>query len=148
MSLRRKISNLLKFGLFILIVPFFLLPLYAQTQEDRSKVSSEIKEPALKPGKVMLIGVISPELEKLLFLSKEKETTSEVDISRTEEERSQLEKRLEELKKEKNMLIGDFYGINQYGYRYALIFDRLGYIRYRLAKIDEEMAQIQKKIGQ
>lgn len=147
MSLKLKIISFLKFSLLILSLTLFLLPLYAQIQEDRLKASSKTKEPALRPGTVIFIGVISPELEELLFLSKEKEITREMEIPLTEEERAQLEKRLEELKREKNILSGDFYGINQYGYRYALIFDRLGYIRYRLAKIDEEIAAIQKKIS-
>lgn len=147
MSLKLKITSLLKFSLLILSLTLFLLPLYAQIQEDRSKASSKIKVPDLRPGTVIFIGEISPELEELLFLSKENEITREMEIPLTEEERAQLEKRLEELKREKNILSGDFYGINQYGYRYALIFDRLGYIRYRLAKIDEEIAAIQKKIS-
>lgn len=108
----------------------------------------EIKKKAPKPGEKILIAIVSPELEELLFSEKEKIIPVEIEWREElqEAERAELKKRLEELKKEKDILIGDFYGINQLGYRYAMVFDRLGYIRYRLKKVNEEIAEIEKKI--
>jgi hypothetical protein len=55
---------------------------------------------------------------------------------------------LKELLKQRNILVGDFFGINQTGYRYALVFDRLGYIRYRIVKTDKEIKAIKQKIAE
>lgn len=48
----------------------------------------------------------------------------------------EAEEYLKCLLKEKEVLVGDFYGINLTAYRYVNIFDRLGYIRFKIAEID------------
>lgn len=58
----------------------------------------------------------------------------------------EAEEYLERLLKQRNILIGDFFGINQTGYRYALVFDRLGYIRYRIVQTGREIKAIKQKI--
>jgi septation ring formation regulator EzrA len=60
----------------------------------------------------------------------------------------EAEKYLEKLLKQRNILVGDFFGINQTAYRYALVFDRLGYIRYRIVKTDREIKAIKQKIAE
>ncbi len=60
----------------------------------------------------------------------------------------QAEKCLEKLLRRKKILVGDFFGINQTGYRYALVFDRLGYIRYRIVQTDKEIKAIKQKIAE
>lgn len=51
----------------------------------------------------------------------------------------EAQEHLESLKKERQILEGDFYGINITDYRYENIFFRLGFIRYRIERIDEEI---------
>ncbi len=48
----------------------------------------------------------------------------------------EAEEYLKCLLKEKEVLVGDFYGVNLTAYRYVNIFDRLGYIRFKIAEID------------
>lgn len=140
--------NLIK----IILLFFFSFLLFGralpQTKNETEHIQSEIKKCSLKPGQIILIGIVSPELEELLFSDKGKLIPIDIEFERelTEGERAELKKRLEELKKEKDILTGDFYGINQFGHRYAMIFDRLGYIRYRLTKVNEEIVEIKKKI--
>jgi len=58
----------------------------------------------------------------------------------------EAKKYLEGLIKEREILVGDFYGINITAYRYVNIFYPLGYIRYRIQKIDEEIVLVKKEI--
>ena len=58
----------------------------------------------------------------------------------------EAEKYLEKLLKQRNILVGDFFGINQTAYRYALVFDRLGYIRNRTFQTDKEIKATKQKI--
>ncbi len=60
----------------------------------------------------------------------------------------EAEKYLETLMMRRNILVGDFFGINQTAYRYALVFDRLGYIRYRIVHTDKEIKAIKQKISE
>ncbi len=101
-----------------------------------------------KPGKVIYIGIIPPEiLEEPLARQKELPQEKEKEQPLRPEEIARLRQRLKELEKEKQTLTGDFYGINQYGYRYAMVFDRLGYIRFRLHQVETEMAEIRRKLA-
>ena len=68
--------------------------------------------------------------------------TNGKDIQTLEE----AEKFLKRLLEQRNILVGDFFGINQTTYRYALVFDRLGYIRYRIFKTDKEIKGLKQKI--
>lgn len=58
----------------------------------------------------------------------------------------EAQEHLESLKKERQILEGDFYGINITDYRYENIFFRPGYIRYRIEKVDEEIIRTQEAI--
>ncbi|MCX7973654.1 MAG: hypothetical protein N3B16_04050 [Candidatus Aminicenantes bacterium] len=149
MKLKLVSSKIFKVIFFLSTCTYLcLISIHPQTKDNFGQTQLKIKVPSLKPGKVIFIGIISPELEELLSASKEKEISKKIEPEwlLSEEERAELEKKLEELKKQRDVLIGDFYGLNQQGYRYAFIFDRLGYIRYRIIKINEEIDQIQKKI--
>lgn len=140
--------NLIKIILLFFFSSLLLGPAFSQTRIELEQIQSEIKKPGLKMGQIILIGIISPELEELLFSEKGELIPRETEAGRelSEDERAELKKKLEKLLKEKDILSGDFYGINQFGHRYAMIFDRLGYIRYRLTKVNEEIAEIKKKI--
>lgn len=58
------------------------------------------------------------------------------------------EEYLECLLKEREVLVGDFYGINVTAYRYVNIFDRLRYIRYRIKQIDRKIAETKSRISE
>lgn len=58
----------------------------------------------------------------------------------------EAQEHLESLKKERQILEGDFYGINITVYRYENVFFRLGFIRYRIEKVDEEIIRTQEII--
>jgi len=134
--------------LFLLTLFFLSGAIMAQTESDQPEASLGQRAKSLKPGQKFFIGTISPELEELLLSDKSKEVMIYMEEEKplSEEEIATATKRLAELEKEKNILTGDFYGINQFGYRYVLVFDRLGYIRYRLIRINEEIAEIKKKL--
>lgn len=137
----------LKKTISLVFFSFLLLgSAFSQIKNEPEHIQSEIKKRSLKPGQIILIGIISPEVERLILSEKEIPIEIEVIGELSEEEQAELKKRLEELKKERDILTGDFYGINQFGHRYAMVFDRLGYIRYRITKINEEIAEIKKKI--
>jgi len=59
---------------------------------------------------------------------------------------NEAEEYLQFLRKERQKLEGDFYGINITAYRYVHIFYPLGYIRYKIKKIDEEMRRVESEI--
>lgn len=52
------------------------------------------------------------------------------------------------LLRERKILIQDFYGLNLTAYRYVNIFDRLGYIRYRIRQVDKEIKKTKFKISE
>jgi len=59
---------------------------------------------------------------------------------------SEIEATLGRLFKEKEILMGDFYGINITAYRYVNIFDRLGYIRFKIREIEKEIKILEHRI--
>lgn len=59
----------------------------------------------------------------------------------------EAEKHLKFLLKERDVLVGDFYGVNLTGYRYVNIFHRMGYIRYKIVLIDKKIRKIKFKIS-
>ncbi len=136
----------------------FLQPGIDSNSDNNQPLSVEKHEKPLwrlKPGQNVFIGIILPETESPPEASLVGEKEIQIDrlggkqegkMTFTQEERERLTRRLEELEKEKNILTGDFYSLNQYGHRYALVFDRLGYIRYRLDKVNKEIAEITKKL--
>ncbi len=141
---------LLFFGLGILLVCSFEARIEAMPVEKA--ISLPAKEKAdlekAKPGHVIFIGVVSPDLAEALWPERPKDRLLELkeELEISQEERQRLHRRLQELEKERQVLVGDFYGLNQYGYRYAMVFDRLGFIRYRLHEVDEEIKVIKKKL--
>lgn len=58
----------------------------------------------------------------------------------------EAEKYLQCLLKKREVLVGDFYGVNRVAYRYVNIFDRLGYIRYKIMRIDKEIKKTELEI--
>ena len=56
------------------------------------------------------------------------------------------EKCLKSLLKEREVLEGDFYGVNLTAYRYVNIFDRLNYIRYRIMQTDRKIKKVKCEI--
>lgn len=52
------------------------------------------------------------------------------------------------LLKHRDVLVGDFYGVNITAYRYTNIFDRLGYIRYKIKQIDRKIKITKVKISE
>jgi hypothetical protein len=59
----------------------------------------------------------------------------------------EAEEYLKCLLKEKEVLVGDFYGVNLTVYRYVNIFDRLGYIRFKIAEIDIKIKRAEFEIS-
>ncbi len=53
---------------------------------------------------------------------------------------------LADLKRERDVLVGDFFGINITAYRYENIFYRRGYIRHRIEIIDKDILRTQNAI--
>lgn len=51
------------------------------------------------------------------------------------------------LLKGREVLGGDFYGVNLTTYRYVNIFDRLGYIRFKIAEIDIKIKRAEFEIS-
>jgi len=153
--LRKKVI----LAFLILSSASFLQPGIDSNSDNNQPLSVEKHEKPLwrlKPGQKVFIGIIPAETQSPTEASLVREKEIQIDrlggkqeakIILTPEERERLTKRLEELEKEKNILTGDFHGLNQYGYRYALVFDRLGYIRYRLDKVNKEIAEITKKLS-
>lgn len=134
------------FALSLALLPYDL----ASKRGDGEKLAPKEKQNGYgaRPGKVIYIGIIPPEiLEAPLDGQKEVAQEEKQEYRLSWEEIARLRQRLKELEKERQTLSGDFYGINQYGYRYALVFDRLGYIRFQLHQVESEMAEIRKKLS-
>ena len=60
----------------------------------------------------------------------------------------EAEEYLESLQRKRKILEGDFYGVNLTAYRYVNIFDRLGYIRYRIVQIDKKIKDTKLEISE
>lgn len=52
------------------------------------------------------------------------------------------------LLKKREILVGDFFGINLTAYRYVNVFDRMSYIRYKIMHIDKEIKKTKLKISE
>jgi hypothetical protein len=59
----------------------------------------------------------------------------------------EAEKSLKSLVKERETLVGDFWGINITARRYDNIFDRRNYIRYKIVQTDKEIQKTKLKIS-
>ena len=147
-SFKRGGSAFIKISFLLILFFFFSGWIIAQTRSDQPERLPSAWVNSLRPGQKILIGIIPVEFEELWPSPQRKEIPIELEPEKplSEEEIAEARKRLTELEKEKNILTGDFYGLNQLGHRYALIFDRLGYIRYRLTIINEEIAEIKKRL--
>lgn len=96
---------------------------------------------------VPIILILSFQVNHIVAASpriQEAEENSESRISFSTIEEAQ--KYLQSLKKERQKLEGDFYGINITAYRYVNIFYPMGYIRYKIQKIDEEIERLELEI--
>jgi len=126
--------------------------------EKKNSIADEIlKISNLK--KINMIGVLE---DYTSFIKLKGKDETEIFRSRFEEDQSCLvengkkifekskeaEKYLKCLLKEREELLGDFYGINLTAYRYVNIFDRISYIRYRITKIDKKIKKAKSKISE
>lgn len=59
----------------------------------------------------------------------------------------EAEEYLEDLKKERDLLEGDFFGLNITAYRYTNVFFTPEYIRYRIAWVDAEIRRTQEAVS-
>lgn len=116
--------------------------------EEREKLKSEKKNSEtnkiLKVStskKMISIGVLEDQssLEK-----KDRRSEKEKKIFKNLKE---AEEYLKCLKKERKVLVKDFWGLNITAYRYVNIFYRRGYIRYRISTIDEEIKKTKSEIN-
>ncbi|MGQ9470200.1 MAG: hypothetical protein ACUVR0_00720 [Candidatus Aminicenantales bacterium] len=148
MQIYRPRARLAFLPLALALVAFPDILASSQVEAKRLEPREKQVNYQAKPGRVIYIGVIPPEIpEEPLTWKKEvtPEKTREQELSW--EEIARLRQRRKELERERQILTGDFYGINQYGYRYAMVFDRLGYIRFRLHQVETEIAEIRKKLA-
>lgn len=148
MQIYRPRARLAFLPLALALVAFPDILASSQVEAKRLEPREKQVNYQAKPGRVIYIGVIPSEIpEEPLTWKKEAtpEKTREQKLSW--EQIARLRQRLKELERERQILIGDFYGINQYGYRYAMVFDRLGYIRFRLHQVETEIAEIRKKLA-
>lgn len=117
---------LLRFS-FLILLSFFLLgnPVeYSPSMNVREGENLENEEKNLRANEMFKIS-----LEGYQYCSKR-------EIKKIFKSIEEAEECLKCLLKEKEVLVGDFYGVNLTAYRYVNIFDRLGYIRFKIAEID------------
>lgn len=88
--------------------------------------------------------ILRKEKNRCTVVENAKELFNGIDAFNLEEESylKEIENRLRSLLKERDVLTGDFYGINLTAYRYVNIFDRLGYIRYKIKQINKEIKKM------
>jgi len=60
----------------------------------------------------------------------------------------EAEEYLRYLLKEREVLVGDFYGVNLTAYRYVNIFDRMRYICYKIRQIDKKIKKTKFRISE
>jgi len=92
------------------------------------------------PHKIKLIGYLD-NLTKLPPMEKRIE-----EKRRACKDLREYEECLRCLLKERDILVGDFYGINLRNYRYVNIFFPLGYISSRIAQVDKEIGKLKSEI--
>ena len=126
-----------------------------KTEKKNSKVNEILKIPNLIKTKTIVI------LEDQIYLSRPNGKVEnkifrsgfEENISYLTEKRKRILKKLKEaeeclkcLLKEREIRVGDFWGINITAYRYVNIFDRRNYIRYKIMQIDKKIKKTKLKI--
>jgi len=112
----------------------------AQAEKKKHKETEIMKIQSLTETEVIVIGegqiqLIKPKIkiddEKMKILKELKEA----------------EECLKSLVKEREILVGDFWGINITAHRYVNIFDRRNYIRYKIMQTDKKIEKIEIKIS-
>ncbi|MBM3285631.1 MAG: hypothetical protein FJY81_07130 [Candidatus Aminicenantes bacterium] len=129
----REAIFLLVFGVTALV----LVPACAEAAPVPSNPAGwDQEEPLDKPVR---IGGAGPPQQRIavgsILRTKKEEKTGR-------EEEKEAEGYLLELERQRDTLVGDFFGINITARRYDMVFDRLGYIRYRIKQVDEEILRV------
>lgn len=109
-----------------------------QAEKKKHKAIEIIKIQSLTETEVIIIGegqiqLIKPKIkidDQTMKILKELKETEEC---------------LKSLVKERETLVGDFWGINITAHRYVNIFDRRNYIRYRIMQVDKKIKKIKLK---
>jgi len=128
-----------------------------KNEKKNSKVNEILKIPDLTETETIVI------LEDQIYLIRPKGKVEnkifrrmfEEDQSYLAEKRRKIFKKLKKaeeylrcLLKEREIRIGDFWGINITAYRYVNIFDCRNYIRYRIMQIDKKIKKTKIKISE
>jgi hypothetical protein len=143
--LGKKLAIVLRFFLLISLLIFFY-PKHVQavitgyigdqqkagTEQKKQKENEIMTTKSLTETETIIIGegrfqIIKPKI-------KIDEETRKILKGLKEAEES-----LKSLMKEREILVGDFWGINITAHRYDNIFDRRNYIRYRIVQTDKEI---------
>jgi hypothetical protein len=92
--------------------------------------------------------------KKIIMIGVSKDKASLIMLSRGIDKEERAFKNLEEaqdhlrgLLKKREVFEKDFYGVNITAYRYANVFDRLGYIRYKISELDKEIKKTKSEIN-
>jgi hypothetical protein len=161
----KKIEIIIRFlSLTALILSASLNPIHASGstdirdknllhQEKKSRSNQTAK--VLEPKKIIIIGVpkgqesgIKPKerIDNKLSQKRFQWGQSCLTEKKTFKDRGEAEVYLECLLEERNVLEGDFYGINLTAYRYVNIFYRRGYVQHKIFKIDREIKRTKSAI--
>lgn len=111
-----------------------------KTEQKKQKANEIMKIQSLTETEVIIIGegqiqLIKPKLkidDEMMKILKEVKETEEC---------------LKSLVKERETLVGDFWGINITAHRYDNIFDRRNYIRYKIMQADKKTKKTKLKIS-
>ena len=111
-----------------------------QTEKKKQKANEIMKIRSLTETETIVIGegrfyLIKPKLkidDKMMKISKELK---------------EAEESLKTLVKERDILVGDFWGINITARRYDNVFDRRNYIRYKIVQTDKKIKKTKFKIS-
>jgi hypothetical protein len=126
--------------LFLSILNTHVQPCSIKKAEKREKLEIEGKksgeieiEKISRSKKIIMIG--APENQASLIMLDREIDKEEIPFKNLNEAQDYLRGLLKERKEFEK----DFYGVNITAYRYANIFNRMGYIRYKISEIDKEI---------
>lgn len=111
-----------------------------QTEKKKHKADEIMTIPSLTKTEVIVIR------KGQIYLIKPKLKIDEK-MMKILQELKEAEECLKSLVKERETLVGDFWGINITAYRYVNIFDLRNYIRYRIMQTDKKIEKTELKIS-
>lgn len=120
--------------IFITALNLFFYPFPGKVVEDENNQYSS------NPTQVKYIGVMETHLTSSSYSKKRNSQHGTQSVVFKNKKRAK--QYLMYLQKKKKLLRGDFYGINRQDYRYVNIFDRLGYIGYKINRVEKEIQQV------